>query len=512
MLGEVVRGAAERHGTTAAILRGAQVVSWEAIDRHADLAAAGLLAAGVGPGQVVASVLPSGAEWLVLAVALDRVGAIHAAVSSHLAPDERGAVVASVEAGLTVVDPECVTGLPLRTSVVVVERDGLLEELHGGQTAPSGRTVDPPTDRHTNVCFTSGTTGLAKGATFGVAQLRAITRIDLGSAAESWGGGAPMLASTHFAHVGMALKLPWYARTGSTLCVLDRWRAEDALELVARHRMPTVGGVAAQVALMLRCDRFDEFDLTCVERLVVGGAPSSPRLVEEARRRFGARYSIRYSSTESGGVGLATADDADDHEALHTVGRPRPGVEVRVVDEHGDPLPDGRTGELQLRSPAVTSGYWGDPEASAATVTPEGWVRTGDLAHVEESGCVVVDGRRTDMFIRGGYNVFPVEVEAVLETHPGVAAVAVVPRPDDVLGEVPVAFVVTRPGTPPPTLGDLRAHAAGRLARYKLPDELVVVDELPVTAGDKLDRRSLRRRLDHRRTDPEGDPTEEATP
>jgi len=497
------------------VVRNGRSTTWESIDRSADLVAAGLRRAGVGPGDVVANVLPSGAEWVVVAVAVDRIGAVHAGVSSHLAPPERGALVESVAAVVAVADPERVTGLPLRTSVVVVDEGGLGEELHDGRAgddltgAPGSRNGASGDAATSTICFTSGTTGLAKGAMFGTEQLRAVSRIDLGTGADTWGGGAPMLASTHFAHVGMALKLPWYARTGSTLCVLDRWRADDALELIARHRMPTVGGVAAQVALMLRSERFDEFDLDCVRRLVVGGAASSPRLVDEARRRFGATYSIRYSSTESGGVGLATADDADDHEALHTVGRPRPGVEVRIADPDDRPVAAGTTGELQLRSPAVTSGYWGDPDATAAALSPDGWLRTGDLAHVEPGGCVVVDGRRTDMFIRGGYNVFPVEVESVLETHAAVAAVAVAPRSDDVLGEVPVAVVVARAGHPAPTLEDLRAHGADRLAGYKLPQDLLLVEQLPVTPADKLDRRRLRRWVDHGQT---GDRAEEAAP
>ena len=155
---------------------------------------------------------------------------------------------------------------------------------------------------------------------------------------------------------------------------------------------------------------------------MVGGGPSSPALVEEARRRFGADYSIRYSSTESGGVGTGTAFDADDHEALHTVGRPRGEVEVEIRDESGQPVPDGEVGQVHLRSGAVMTGYWGDPEASAVALPGDGWLRTGDLGTIDARGCLVLAGRTGEMFIRGGYNVYPMEVEAVLGQHPGVAA------------------------------------------------------------------------------------------
>jgi acyl-CoA synthetase (AMP-forming)/AMP-acid ligase II len=144
----------------------------------------------------------------------------------------------------------------------------------------------------------------------------------------------------------------------------------------------------------------------------------------------------------------------------------------------------------------MTDGYWRDPERTAAAFTADGWLRTGDLAAIDDRGLVRITGRATDMYIRGGYNVHPAEVEAVLLDHPAVAAVAVVPRGDDVLGEVGVAVVVPADRSAPgPSLDDLRRFAAPRLASYKLPEALAVVDELPLTTMDKVDRRALRQRL-----------------
>jgi acyl-CoA synthetase (AMP-forming)/AMP-acid ligase II len=291
-----------------------------------------------------------------------------------------------------------------------------------------------------------------------------------------------MLVSTQFNHIGISTKLAWYLRTGATLHVLPRWRPADALRLTAEHRMASVGGVAAHIGLLLREPTFDSYDLSSVRTIVIGGGPSPPALVEEARRRFGAAYSIRYSSTESGGVGTGTAFEADDEEALHTVGRPRPGVEIRI---------DEATGELLLRSGAVMAGYWNDPERTAAVLDADGWLHTGDLGEIDDRGLLRLTGRATDMYIRGGYNVHPAEVEAVLIAHPAVHAVAVVPRPDEVLGERGVAVVMVRPGHAAPAIAELRAFAADRLAGYKLPDDVVVVDELPITTMDKVDRRSL---------------------
>ncbi len=509
MLGSIAREAARRFGERPVLVRPDGTLTYADLDRGADVLAAGLRSLGLRSGDVVAAVLPSGAEWMLLAVALDRVGAVLATVSAKLAPPERAELVRLVGPALVVAGPDLVDGLPLRTAVSVLEPWGLGSELAADPTTAPPRPVgDPATEdpeRITTICFTSGTTGRAKGAVFRVRHQLAVQALDLGpGAADRWGGGSPMIASTQFAHVGMALKLPWYLRLGATLHVLEPWRADDALRLVADERMPAIGVVAPQLALMLRSPLMDTLDLSSVTSIIAGGAASPPALVAEARERFGAGYSIRYSSTESGGVGLGTDPGAPDEEALHTIGRPRPGVEARVADEQDRPVADGEVGELQLRSPAVMDGYWNDPAATVAALAPDRWLRTGDLARVDGSGCFVLAGRRTDMFIRGGYNVFPLEVEAVLADHPDVAGVAVAPRPDQVMGEVGVAVVVPADPGRPPTLASLRDHAGGRLARHKLPEDLVVVDRLPLTTVSKVDRAALANLVGERPDRPEG--------
>ncbi|HBM55126.1 MAG TPA: AMP-dependent synthetase, partial [Acidimicrobiaceae bacterium] len=336
------------------------------------------------------------------------------------------------------------------------------------------------------LCFTSGSTGRPKAAWFGGRQLLAAADLDSGGA---WGDGH-LIAGTAMAHVGFMTKIPWQLAAGATIHVMDRWSAGEVLDLVDTHRMPAVNGVAAQIALMLRHPDFDDHDFSCVQAIVVGAGTSPPDLVREARQRFDAPYSNRYSSTESGGTGLATALDANDDEALHTVGRPRPGIAAEVRDPEGRALPVGDVGELWLHTPTAMSGYWRDPERTADALV-DGWLRTGDLAHVDDRGCFRLTGRTGEMFIRGGYNVHPQEVEAALGTHPAVAQVAVVPRDDDVMGEVGVAVVVPTDPAEPPSLDDLRSHGAAHLASYKLPEALRIVSELPLNSGDKVDRRRL---------------------
>ncbi len=433
--------------------------------------AVGLLERGLTEGDVVALVGPSDVDYVVGYVAAAKIGAITAGVNPRYTATERRAV------------------LEVARPAIVLDAGDVSELVHPGAHPPP-LAADP--DRLVAIVFTSGTTGTPKGAMFGNRELLAISRADVPDfeAESSWGSGGPMLASTALAHVGSMTKMAWYLRLGTTTHLLDRWRAADVLRLISAQHMTSVGGVAPQLALLLREPRFDRFDLSAVRTIVMGGAFSPPALVEEARARFGAAYSIRYSSTESGGVGTGTAFDADDDEALFTVGRPRGDVEIEIRDADDELVEPGETGEVCLRSSSMMRGYWRDPAATAETLRG-GWLHTGDLGRIDERGLLRLGGRAKEMFVRGGYNVYPLEVEAVLAAHPAVRELAVVPRPDPVMGEIGVAVVVTAETTRPPTLQELRSFAEDRLAAYKLPEAMRLVDELPLTAMQKVDRLAL---------------------
>jgi acyl-CoA synthetase (AMP-forming)/AMP-acid ligase II len=201
--------------------------------------------------------------------------------------------------------------------------------------------------------------------------------------------------------------------------------------------------------------------------------------------------SVRFSSTETGGCGTDTAFD-DPATSEVGVGLPRGPIRITIVDADLRPLPAGEVGEICVHSPTVMSGYWHDDAATATAFIADGSVRTGDLGRLDEHGRLHLAGRSKEMYIRGGYNVFPAEVEAVLADHPAVAEVAIAPKHDDLMGELWVAFVVVRPDAPAPSLADLREFASDTVSSYKLPDEVRVVDALPLTPMDKLDRRALK--------------------
>lgn len=469
-LAATVARAADRFGDRPAFVEAdGRTLTYSDLHRESDEIAAGLARRGIGVGAVVALTLPSTIEWVLAHAAISKIGATEAGVNPRLTDTERRACLDRVEPELALEEPDAVRGLAVR----------------GGRPDP----VTGDDSRPAAIVFTSGTTGLPKGVVFTDRQLRAITGYDTGGV---WGGDDPIpqIGSTQFAHVGFTTKLPWYLQLGTTTHLLDRWRASTVLDLVERERIRTLGAVAPQVALLLRDPDFDRRDLTCVDLIVAGAAASPPALVAEARRRFDAGYSVRWSSTESGGVGTGTDPAGPDEEILHTAGRPRPGMGLEVRADDGTVLPSGEVGRLWLRSGAVMEGYWADPDATAETIV-DGWLDTGDLGHLDEAGRLIVAGRSGDMFIRGGYNIHPAEVSGVLGGHPGVAEVEIVPRPDPVLGHIGVAVVVPADPADPPTLESLRDHAGSVLSHHKLPEAMVVVDELPLTSVSKVDRRSL---------------------
>jgi acyl-CoA synthetase (AMP-forming)/AMP-acid ligase II len=234
------------------------------------------------------------------------------------------------------------------------------------------------------------------------------------------------------------------------------------------------------------------YDLRSLRNVLLGGAPSSPELIRRVQAELGAQVSVRYSSTE---VGIATASLPDDPPEVlaTTVGKPTAGVELRIAGD-GSALAAGEVGGVEVRSPATMRGYWSDPNATAAVMAPDGWIRTGDLGFLDDAGYLHLRGRRSEMFIRGGYNVYPGEVEDLLATHPKVARAAVVGLPDSTLGEAGWAFVVARDPHDPPTLSELRAFVGAELASFKRPDGLTLLSDMPVTAMFKVDKQALRRR------------------
>ncbi|MHB8439587.1 MAG: class I adenylate-forming enzyme family protein [Acidimicrobiales bacterium] len=486
----VVRAAGARYGDRPLyVMPDGASFSYGELDTWSESVAAGLARRGVAEGDAVVLLLPSGPAYAICYAALAKIGAVTAGVNDKLSPPERRACVELSRPRLVIASDTLAAESDLEDAEVVLTGDGVgaasLDALRSTGEVP---LLDRAVDRPVAIVFTSGTTGAPKGAVFGDRQLNAISFAD---GMRRWGGGGRGLASTSFAHLGYMTKLPQVLRGGGTTFVMGKWSARTALEMVERHAITTLGGIPTQVALMLRHERFATTDHSSVRLIALGGGPATPALVREARSAFGVPVLMRYTCTEAG-VGVGTLADDPPEDAEQTVGRARAGVSLTVRDEPGSVLPDGEIGEVCLASDAVMTGYWRDRDATAAAFTEDGAVRTGDLGYVDEQGRLHLVGRAKEMYVRGGYNVFPLEVESVLEEHPAVAHVAVAPRPDPVMGEIGVAVVVVRSGSGAElTLESLRDFGRTHLAAHKLPEALVFVEELPRTAMEKIDRRAL---------------------
>ena len=491
MLPEIVRQAATKFNDSSAyISQDGFRITYRELDQISEEVAAWMKSKGLVEGSVLALCLPSCIEYILSYLAAAKLGAITAGINPRFTDSEQLEVLEVLRPNLILTTSDIDSSKLNNVEIEQVEISRASSEFMPNNRIQNQIINDLPTDpnRAVCICFTSGSTGIPKGALFTNRQLQAISSIDTGGA---WGGAGHRYASTEFAHVGVMTKLPWLLASGGTTHLIEKWRAEPILRLIHEHRISAVSAIAPQVALMLKVDGLDRYDFSCVKAIVSGGALAPPELVKAGRDFFDAPWSIRYSSTESGGVGLGTSLDADDQEALYTVGRPRSGVEASIRDVEGRLATVGEIGEIWLRSDAIMSCYWNDPHSTQETII-EGWLKTGDLAFQDSRGCFHLAGRTSEMFIRGGYNIFPLEIEKVLSTHQSISEVAVIPRKDEVMGEIGVAVIVPKKFANPPTVEDLREHAQERLAQYKLPEAIRIVEALPRNTSDKIDRLKLR--------------------
>ena len=299
-----------------------------------------------------------------------------------------------------------------------------------------------------------------------------------------------------FAHAGYMNKL-WDQLAFVITCVLlpGAWSAEAMLDLMVKERITGGQGVPTQWAKLVDLPGLAGADLSSLRLASTGSAPVTPELAEKMRTRLGCPIVVRYACTESSTL-TGTEPDDPAEVLLHTVGRPLTGVEMMLVDETGDEVPPGETGIIRMRTRCQMRGYWNDPERTAETMSDDGWIQTGDLGFFRDDGNLVLCGRNTEMYIRGGYNVYPLEVENVLAEHPGVDRVAVLGVPAPVIGEIGVAFVVARDPAAPPSADELKGWCRDRLADYKTPDRVEFVDEMPFTTMMmKIDKKALRARL-----------------
>ncbi len=360
-------------------------------------------------------------------------------------------------------------------------------------------------DEDATIFYTSGTTGKPKGAV--ITHRNIISNVFNALAAQSRAflrrGEAPPAPNPMAAQKAILISVPFFHATGCfaimvpallagmKLVMQRKWNADQALEIIQRERITNAGGVPTIAWQIIEHPRFNEFDLSSLESIAYGGAPSAPELVRRLKERFPKMTPGQgWGMTETSAT--ATSNVGEDYERKpSSCGVPSPTGEVRIVGPDGTDVPTGEVGELWYRGPIVVRCYWNKPQATAETFV-DGWVKTGDLARVDDEGFVYIVDRAKDMLIRGGENIYCVEVENALYDHPAVMDAAVVGIAHRTLGEEPAAVVHLKPGTTA-TEEELRHFVAQKLAAFKVPVKVAFLDDtLPRNANGKILKRDLK--------------------
>jgi acyl-CoA synthetase (AMP-forming)/AMP-acid ligase II len=476
---DAMDAAAEQFGDRVAYIEGDERVTFAEWLGRADSLSAALVERGVEPGDVVALMLPPSVDFAIAYAAVVGAGAVATALNTRLGAREVAAILGRSAPALVIRDEEL--GLPaVPAGLDVLARPELDVQGPGLGAGRPRRRRDHPVV----IIWTSGTTGLPKGAWFDHAALAAA----VGTAGVMAAPFDRRLVPTPFAHAGYLAKLWEQLAWGITVVVgAQPWSAEAMLRQLTDERITVAGGVPTQWAKVVELPGLADADLSALRLCLSATAPAPPELVARMTERLGAPVVVRYAMTES--PSITGTEPGERPEVLYrTVGRPQEGVEVELRDGDGD----GDVGTVHVRSTCAMRGYWRDEEATAAAFTDDGWLRSTDLGRFDGDGNLVLVGRAGDMYIRGGYNVHPLEVEHALADHPAVAQAAVVGVPRPVIGEIGVAFVVPADRAAPPSAVELQTWCREQLADYKAPDEVVVVDALPLTPMLKVDKAALR--------------------
>ncbi len=509
--------AADRHASRAAIEQDGVAITYAELAGWALVAARALMALGVRPGDRVGIWAPNQAEWVVAALGAHCAGAVLVPINTRMKGAEAADILARSGACVLfcVGDflgsyyPDMLSGLrpsSLRHIVVIgaARRDPGRHDMDWLEFLDLAPRVDEDRARRTaakvkagdlaDLLFTSGTTGRPKGvmSTHGAA-VRAFT--EYAKVIGLVPGDRYLIVNPFFHSFGY--KAGWLTCliAGATILPQAVFDAEDILGRIERDRISVMPGPPTLYLTMLAHPRLARADLSSLRVAVTGAATIPPILIERMRKELNIRVvTTAYGLTECGGLATICDPDDDATTIATTCGKAIPGTELSIMDAASRPVPAGQTGEVCLRGYHVMKGYFEDAKATAETIDAAGWLHTGDVGVVDERGYLRITDRLKDMFIVGGFNCYPAEVEAMLAEHPAIAQVAVIGVPDERLGEVGCAWVVAR-GDAGLTEDEVIAWSRGRMANYKVPRFVRFVRQLPVNASNKVLKNELRDRF-----------------
>ena len=493
---DVIRRHAAQRPDAVALRQGDRELAYGDLDERSSRLAQALLARGVRAGARVAYLDRSAPEVVELLFAASKVGAVLVPLNWRMAPPELAAVMADAQAPLLIagtdyraVAEDVLERLPPGPGLVVAgdeyERWLAAHEPRdpGGRGEPGDVIVQ---------MYTSGTTGVPKGVLTTHRNLAVTAQTSRRWAFDERSVSLTPLPMFHIGGIGWAYCGLWH---GATTILVRDFEPVAVLDILERRRVTNAVLVPTMLQMLTAVPGAADRDYGALRSIAYGAAPITTPVLKATLRTFGSGLVGLYGLTEStGGVVALEPEDHDHEHLLRSAGRPYPWVELRVADPaSGSPLGPHEVGEVWLRGPNVTPGYFNRAAETAAALTEDGWLRTGDGGYVDEEGYLFLTDRIKDMIVTGGENVYPVEVEEALAQHADVVEVAVIGVPDAHWGESVKALIVPRPGarTAP---DELIAFARARLAGYKLPRSVDFVAELPRTPSGKVLKRELRRR------------------
>ncbi|MGE3285081.1 MAG: long-chain-fatty-acid--CoA ligase [Pseudonocardia sp.] len=494
----LARWAQQRPDAVAISYAGEETTWAQLADRVARLAGA-LRAAGIGPGDRIAVLDLNHPSCLELTLACAQIGAVNAVVNFRLAPPEIVYVINDAGARLLFAGPEFAAAVEqIREKLPSVERVVAVPQEYESWLAtgePDGAVHDSSPDDCFVQLYTSGTTGFPKGAM--LTHRGMLTHAANVTADVTMDPSAVVQVCMPLFHVGGTSYALLAIHAGARIEMMRVPEPGAAAAMIGEKRITHTFWVPALMAAMTQVPGVADLDFSSLQSLSYGASPMPLPVMRACLALFPGVMHQVYGMTEQCGVvsSLGPEDHANPEVAhrLVSAGRPIHGVEMQIRDPAtGEPVPVGEPGEIWVRSTQVMGGYWGRPDATAATVTTDGWLRSGDGGHVDADGYFYVTDRIKDMIISGGENIYPAEIERVVAEHPSVADVAVIGVPDDRWGEVPKAVVVAAPGErvdPEVLLAYCRAH----LAAFKCPKSIDVLDELPRNPTGKVLKKDLRK-------------------
>ena len=463
-----------------------RTLTYADLDLRASRAAFLLRTRGVGPGDRVAILCRNRVAFFEILFACAKLAAILVPLNWRMPAPELLPLVADADPALLlfgVEDAVLAAGLGLEAIGLDENYEALLSAAEPGRWP-----MRHPSDAIWYLLYTSGTTGAPKGVIY-THRMALANYVNIRSAIDlrSTDTTANFLPLFHTAGINLH-SLPTLIAGGRVL-VLPGVHEEALLGLFEKRRLDTFFAVPAVYQALLDQPRFAALPLDHIRHWGCGGAPLPDRLIERCRA-LGIRVCNGMGMTETGPTAFLI-DPADAWNRIGSVGKPQLLCSVRVVDEAGCDVADGVEGDLLFSGPGVTPGYWRNPGETSAAFVPDGWLRSGDIARRDADGFFYISGRRKEMFISGGENVFPAEVENVLSAHPAIAEVAVIAAPDPKWGEVGRAFVLPIPGVAALDYVELEAFCRARLAAYKVPKRFEIVSDFPRTAAGKIRKHRL---------------------